>query len=509
MDISTRTGSADAWACRLLIASLCFNVILRIPHYQHEFMFVDEAWWAMGSKVVADGGRLYADFWMDKQPLIFWLGGLLFRLMGQSMAVLHGTAVALAIVTSLLLYLLGSRFYSPGVGGAAALFYSIASTTYYPRRIIGLNVESLMVPFMVAAMYAFLRAWQAGGRHWWFAAGLLSSLAAATKPVAGVQLVIFLALLVFLRPSPPPGRILSVCLLGAGYAAVWLGMAAVLSANGSLAAWWTQCIAYSVAYVHQIPARTFLKNLVFDPIAFAGIYLWLCLLIWRGFKDRELLAGSGWILAGWLLSDFVGMASGRRFYSNYHVQLWPSMCLLGGIGAVSAWNSRNSAFDRRLLRIAVAVLIPVFLWFHANTAAHWLFLASPGLHERVRPWGACREDRDLKEIAAYLEARTGKTDTLFIWGSRAELFWLADRRPAYYCVDYDVTADVPHRAEDPTTIGEAVRQLRLVLPKYIVDVQGHNPLETYPSFGELVRQAYLLETTLHGARLFRLQEAAR
>ncbi len=137
---------------------------------------------------------------------------------------------------------------------------------------------------------------------------------------------------------------------------------------------------------------------------------------------------------------------------------------------------------------------------------HWVFVFFPSLHDRVNLWSVCQEDRDLKEIAGFLRSRSTSEEKLFIWGSRAELFWLADRQPAIPSLDYDVTADVPHGAAEPETCREIVGMLRLSRPRYIIDLNGHFPLEHFSHFGGLITEDYRLETSLRGARLFRLKD---
>lgn len=42
----------------LLAVSLLICVLLRVPYFQHPFVFIDEAWWAPGSKAFLQGERL-------------------------------------------------------------------------------------------------------------------------------------------------------------------------------------------------------------------------------------------------------------------------------------------------------------------------------------------------------------------------------------------------------------------------------------------------------------------
>ena len=175
----------------LLAASLLVSALLRVPYFQHAFTFIDEAWWAVGAKALLQGGNLYQDIWLDKQPPIFWFCALLFQAFGNSMLAIHLGSLLLVFLICALLFLLGTSFFSPAVGGTAALVYALASTMFYVPRIIGMNVESLMVVFTITAVYFFLQGIVHGRADGFLCAGLFSSFAIVTKPVAVADIALF------------------------------------------------------------------------------------------------------------------------------------------------------------------------------------------------------------------------------------------------------------------------------------------------------------------------------
>ncbi len=125
-----RTWLFDRKYVAMLVFSLAISIFLRAPYYQHEFTFVDEAWWANGADVLCRGGQLYLDVALDKNPPIFWFCAFLVRIFGISMGSIHAGALLLVGTTSMLLFFLGRRFFSPAVGAAAAVIHAVASTTY-------------------------------------------------------------------------------------------------------------------------------------------------------------------------------------------------------------------------------------------------------------------------------------------------------------------------------------------------------------------------------------------
>src|SRR3989442_8709724 len=49
---------------RLFLASCVLSLLLRAPHFQHPFTFIDEAWWAVGARELLQGAHLYEDVWL-------------------------------------------------------------------------------------------------------------------------------------------------------------------------------------------------------------------------------------------------------------------------------------------------------------------------------------------------------------------------------------------------------------------------------------------------------------
>ena len=119
------------------------------------------------------------------------------------------------------------------------------------------------------------------------------------------------------------------------------------------------------------------------------------------------------------------------------------MALAGAIGVAYLWQQRHELWSKRVLQLSDVALGIAFLWFHVQTFAHWYYLLNPEVHQRVTFWGICREDRESRQIADYLKSRTNPGERLFIWGSKAQVYFLADRDPATPHMDFDVADDVP------------------------------------------------------------------
>lgn len=488
-----------------LLLSLVLSVMLRAPHFQHDFVFVDEAWWANGAKVVDQGGKLYRDVVLDKNPPVFWYCAFLFKIFGVGTGAIHAGALLLVAAACVLLFLIGKRFFSARVGAAASLIYAVASTTYYMPRIVGMTTETLMVVFSTAALYSFLAAATRGRQLALLGAGLLSSAALLAKPAAITESLMLILLVSFLPGGTLRPRVRSLIVLLAGFALTLSAFLGHMWREGILFDWWQQAVLYGFRYVDRITLDQFLVKLVRANAAFVIIYAWISILILksRGARWRDMPAYRIALL--WLLSAFAGVILSRRFYANYFIQVMPPMALVGAIGLARLWRARARA-RLRLVRWACCAAFSVsFLWFHSRTLAHYFFLMVPTLHDRVGLWDMCAEDKRVREIAEYLRSMTLPDDRIFVWGSKPQIYFLADRKMATAYMDFDVADDFPVGAAETEVQEQTAALLRGNPPRYVVDVQRVARIEDFAPFRRLVQEHYDFDTQIHGARLYRLR----
>ena len=489
----------------LLVLSWGLSAVLRVPYFQYQFIFVDEAWWANGAKVLLRGGQLYKDIWLDKNPPIFWFCALLFKIFGINMIAIHVGSLLLVCIISAVLFKLGTRFFSAGVGAGAALIYAVASTTYYIPRMIGMNTETLMVVFTSLAAFSCLLGLAGCRRSGFLTAGLFASFALLTKPVAVTETVF---LVLFVGSAGVGGfraRFRNLVLLATGYAIGFGAFLVYLYRAGMLSAWWEQAVLFGFRYVNEVSAETFFIKSLRVSLAFVLIFAWLLILIWlsRSMRKPYLLAYT--FVACWLLSAFAGVVLSRRYFASYFIQVMPALSLLGAVGLVYIWNNRRQARIRLDGKACCAALLVSFAWFHARTLANWCHLISPPVHQ-VQQWSMWHENQRNLEIAGRLRRGTSAYDRIFIWGSNPELFFLADRSPATVWTDYDVMSGNPPRAGERPMLAQVAATISRLRPRYVLDAQRMARLETCPELRGLVEKYYDLEVEVDGVRLFRLRQ---
>ena len=489
----------------LLVLSVLVSASLRLPYFQYDFIFVDEAHWANGANILHRGGRLYLDIALDKNPPIFWLCAFLFKLFGVHMTAIHTGALLLVCATSVLLYLLGARFFSKSTGAAAALIHAVASTTYYIPRIIGMNTETLMAFFSSIAVLFYLHALLQDRRFGFFAAGFFASCAFLTKPVAGIELAMLVLFLFGSSKHQLASKIYSGFVLVSGVV-LGLGLfAGHMHRTGILTAWWDQAIVYAFRYVHRISIGAFLNRSLRVTVVFGIVFAWLFILIFLSRTMKSQNARAYTFLVCWLAAAFAGVVIGRRYYANYFIQLMPPLSLLGGLGLSHLWRNRNQGTLRIAARVCCTAFLISFVWFHSRTLANGLSSAFPQVHNG-KLWDMGQEDMRNREIAEYIRTRSLPQDKIFVWGSKPQLYFLAQRHPATGWMDYDVADDYPPRAVETETQIRTAEFLRSTKPRFIIDVQKAAPIDGYPIFQNLINELYSLESQVSGNRLYGLRD---
>jgi hypothetical protein len=205
-----------------------------------------------------------------------------------------------------------------------------------------------------------------------------------------------------------------------------------------------------------------------------------------------------------LAAAFAGVVIGRRYYANYFIQLMPPLSLLGGLGLSHLWRSRNQGSLRIAARVCCTALLISFVWFHSRTLANGLSFAFPQVRN-VKLWDMGREDMRNRAIAGYIRTRSLAEDTIFVWGSKPQLFFLAQRHPATGWMDYDVADDYPPRAAETETQIRTAEFLRSTKPRFIIDVQQSATIDRHPIFQNLINELYSLESHVSGSRVYGLR----
>ena len=126
-----------------IVGLFLLNLLLRVFYIRYDFVNGDEGVRALSGVRMLEGARLYADVVTDKPPGASLFYASVFAAFGRSMKAVHLAATVWNFGTSLVVYLIGARFYNKRIGLWAALLFVYFSTNYFTQDMMAANTELL------------------------------------------------------------------------------------------------------------------------------------------------------------------------------------------------------------------------------------------------------------------------------------------------------------------------------------------------------------------------------
>jgi hypothetical protein len=306
---------------------------------------------------------------------------------------------------------IGWMLRGPWTGVAAAAIYAVVGTGPHIQG-FALNGELVACLPATGAVVAAVAWWRGGRDRWLAAAGVLGGSAILMKQ-GGFDGLVAAAALALVAPSSFPKRARAVGLVAAG-AAVPLGAAAIHGLTVGFGTYWSDVVAFRASH-DAFESRSHQFNLSLpaaraDLLALAIVALIGIAVVARRRTERVLLLA-------WLLAGLAAFNVGGLFWSHYYVQLVPALAVLAGIAA--------TAVRSRFLAVAVtcAALAPVAV------SLIDLGVKPAEAREAAITYGRLFELDEA--IAGFIDANSSPADTVYVLDSRADIYWLADRRTRY------------------------------------------------------------------------------
>ena len=462
-----RSGFASHRAAVLGIAAAALTAAaLRVP-FIWAGIGPDEGGYAYVAREWARGAALYKDVWIDRpQGLI-----LLYRALvdiSATPAMIRIGAVLAGVVLTLLLAALAWRLASPRAGVAAATMFAVVGVGPHIEGFTMNGELAAAVPATGAILAAVI--WHGTRRRpWLVAAGALGAAGILMKQ-SGIDGLVAVSVFALVVGAGALARVKQLALVAAG-AAIPLAAAALHGLSVGWSTYWTDVVGYRATQDLQGkgPSRSEFFSISVnhwrpDLLALAIVAvlgLVVCL------RRRSTLS----IAPIWLLAAILGVNIGGHFWPHYFVQVIPPLALMAALGT-TAFRYRPPAVALTCFAIA-----PV-----AWSLGHY---ASFSVYRREHAISYVVGYHKDKAVARFVRAHTTRRDRVYALASRADLYFLADRRAAF-----------PYLwRNSPLAEPRNMKKLRLLLrsprrPRIVVQFQPPNSVDGSGRLAAALRANY-------------------
>jgi hypothetical protein len=391
----------------LLVVAL--TALVRLPFLGS--LGPDEGGYAYIAHRWAEGASLYRGVWIDRPQGLIALYRVLLDLGRAPVSVRIG-AIVLSCVTVLMLLVAGTALHSTRAGVLAATMFALAGVGPHLEGFT-LNGELAAAAPAAAAVAVAIVARRSGSRRWLFVAGLLAG-GALTMKQAGID-GLAVALLLAAGAAPARGRAIAAVLAGT---AVPVGLCAALAtATTGMASYWNALGGYELGQhslgsqlatrAHELVTHAGWPARDLAPVAVAA------LVGTAVSRARHRLA----VPACWVGAAAVCVNIGGAYWPHYFVQLLAPLSLAAGV-AIASTGRRWMAW----VAVALVGLLPLVYVTRVVTV--------PDAHADVLVPYAQGYDIDVR-VATWLRRHTRPAATIYVLSSRADVYFLADRRSAF------------------------------------------------------------------------------
>ncbi len=391
-----------------------------------------------------DGGAPYRDIWDHKPPGVYFVDAVGLALAGRTGVWLVQVAFLVAAA------LLGYRALRREFGATAALVGSLAWLVALPRLFLEYGqtsfVEFYALPLQFGALL-LLKETRTLGAARAVAIGVLGGAAFLLKPTL-VGLWVAIGLVALLRSRR--GAVAPLALIALGGVVPLAIVAAWAAARGVLGEMVDQALVYNRAYAAFAPVServdavlSGLRLTLPSGLAVVAVGAWIYAVLRRRFGPTLLTVA----LVAFPID--LALSTWGRGYHYYFIAWLPSMAILAAFAVSEVQRVTPARIARPALALAVLGMCVL-----------------PGL--LVTRLALMTDDGRFRSAAAYVAANTRPDDTVLIWGSHAEVLFLADRRsPTRYVYQYAALSTRGYAT--PARVLEFLADLERARPALILD----------------------------------------
>ena len=406
----------NRWLSLLLIVA--WALALRAP-IAHIPLDRDEGEYAYIAQRSLQGDIPYKTSFDQKPPGTFLIYALIERYVGTSAAAIHWGTQVYTLGTLALVFFLGEKLFSGGVGLLAALLLAlmVADPTVTGNSS---NTEIFMIFPLTGALYTTLLAEESASIAWGFVTGLLLALSCLFKQVALMNGA-FILLYLTLKSSKRMALTLSVV---AGAGILFLVPIAYFHSVGAWQEFYDCVIGFNLNYATSLPLASYPQEFWQTFFPQLKTFWPVCILVILGIASGVRRRSSFRLLLGWLLFSFGGVMLGGYFRGHYFMQILPAVALLASGQLVALIRQR---WPRHLFSLSAAAL-GLIIGFAVWTGSWYYGRTSP--EEKSRRLYGKNPFAESVSVGHYLADHSGPEDHVFVFGSEPQILYDAGRPSA-------------------------------------------------------------------------------
>jgi 4-amino-4-deoxy-L-arabinose transferase-like glycosyltransferase len=350
------------------------------------------------------------------------------------------------------------------LGLLAGFFAALSVTNQYLQY--NANSEVFLLAPMTFALGACVRGMGTRDLRWIALAGALSALAVLTKSVAILNLLALAGVMAWAAVTDRAIAAFTVrgvaVMLASSVASLGVGVLPWV-VSGHWSEFWYANVTYNIAYARETsPLSQFWALFELDGRVIAGGLVVWALGIAGAVRvcSGRVTAAQAAVLAS-AAAAFAGASSTGREYAHYWAPLLPPAAILAAI----ALEELTSGWEHLRKRLHAEALLLVLL-VPTIVATVQLYLVDVNEAHLVKNRYAAesRDEIASQELAAYIASVSAPDDEVVVFGLEAQLYALANRRPATY-----FNRPLAALRVDPDTFERTMGELQSEPPKVFVD----------------------------------------
>ncbi len=491
--------------------TLLFVAILSVPEFAAPISG-DTGIYAYIGRAIAHGQVLYRDVWDFKAPGIYYLFGLLFRLLPDSVTTLRLLALLFIEAGIVGCWLLARRFFTPTTAVVLAIFVAVWTQLGGVLNGDGPFPETFILPLMVVAYWGWFRYKNSQQWPWLIGCGLIGgilTLFKQTSVVTPLGMAFVLIIEAVLHLYTPRQIIVALVALGLGFAIAIVPWFFYFASNNAFSDMTAAIFRYPSLYAATtLPSEAVvnaLNGLRDLASSFSLLYVMVPVGVWvywkqfRGQGLREYVRSPFFALLLWAILEVISISAPRRFYDRYWLQPLLALTLISGLGIdllVKA-NWKPNAEYRRPVLIGLISLMTFAM-------AASLPRALTHLNHRILSFQETRAEA----VTDYLKVHSAPTDAVFAWGDN-RIPYVAGRPSGVKWINTEPFQTSQAYSTDPAVVGELLSELQSNPPRFLVEASVYKPIgESFlagSAVDKFIQQHYHVIAQIQDAQLYEYQ----